>query len=473
MPGKFEAPRGQSRRKKQNKKAGVPPLLLVLALLAAMVLGFWLVRSGLQGNRLPEDGTASGTETTGAPAETTQPQQEFVVSTATIGAMGDLLMHKTIFDYPEYNATCDNQDGTYDFSTLFQYLTPYSSPVDYMVANLETTLGGEDFPYQGNPAFNCPDEILDAVKAAGFDMLLTANNHSYDTLMPGLKRTLEQTRGQGMDTLGTRLSEEEARYTIVEVNGIRIGMVCYTYTLKMDGNKPNLNYNTPVEQPELINYFDYNAMSAFYSELGRVFAEMEEAGAEATMLYIHWGNEYELTESATQNTIAQKICDMGFDVIVGGHPHVVQPMEMLESTVDPAHKTLCLYSLGNAVSNQRLGKISRITTAHTEDGMLATVTFEKYADGTVQLAGVDVLPTWVNMFTNEKGKNEYNILPLDKSKEDQWQELFVFGDPIMAAAQASYERTMAIVGPGLSECQAYLAKQRQAREDAFVMAPAA
>ena len=119
------------------------------------------------------------TETTAIPTETTLPEPEHVIATATIGAMGDLLMHKPIFDDYTYNAAVQQPDGSYDFTSVFQYLAEYTSSLDYAVANLETTLCGErnGYAYDGYPLFNCPDEIVDGVKNAGFDMLLTANNH--------------------------------------------------------------------------------------------------------------------------------------------------------------------------------------------------------------------------------------------------------------------------------------------------------
>ena len=154
---------------------------------------------------------------------------------------------------------------------------------------------------------------------------------------------------------------------------------------------------------------------------------------------------------------------MGVDVIVGGHPHVVQPMELLTSATDEDHKTVCLYSMGNAVSNQRYGNISRISSPHTEDGLIFTVTFEKYSDGTVYLAETDVMPTWVNMHY-ATGKREYNILPLDSERMDQWAEQFGVDETIATAARNSYTRTMAIVGPGLWESQMYLEQAKADRE---------
>ncbi len=402
---------------------------------------------------------------TEAPTETTMPEPEKVVATATISAQGDLLMHKPIFDT---KSAVLQQDGTYDFSPVFKYLTDTTQGYDYALANLETTFGGDDFPYQGNPAFNCPDSFLDSVAAAGYDGLLTANNHSYDTQMTGITRTLEKVRGAGLDTFGTRLSEEENRYQVVEVNGIKIGMVCYTYTsgMSQDG-RPRLNGNFPVEQPDLVNWFEIKKPQKMYDEMKEILSAMEEEGAEVTMLFTHWGNEYELTENSFQNGYAQNLCDLGIDVIVGGHPHVVQPVELLTSTVDPEHRTICVYSMGNAVSNQRSGNIPACPSPHTEDGILFEITFEKYSDGTVYIQSADILPTWVNMH-NQNGGREYNILPLDDENRDQWQTRFDLTDNALAAARRSYDRTMKIVGEGLTQIQDYLSQEKQAREDYYL-----
>lgn len=194
---------------------------------------------------------------------------------------------------------------------------------------------------------------------------------------------------------------------------------------------------------------------------------MKDAGAEATILFIHWGVEYGLSVTAEQQNIAQALCNLGIDVIIGGHPHVVQTVDLLSSDIDPAHKTVCLYSTGNAVSNQRQGKLSSITTAHTEDGVMFFVTFEKYSDGTVYLAGANVLPTWVNMRRNSAGRTEYNILPLDVEQLEQWPQMFQLDESTFSATKRSYERTMNIVGAGLERTQVYLSEEKQDREDAY------
>lgn len=440
MPGKFEAPR---------KKRKFPYVLLLIPVVLLVLM--FLPEPGSAGSPAvsSEPPTESAAQT--VPTETTEPTAE-VVSTAALGAQGDLLMHVQVINSGK------QEDGTYDFESVFRYISDYVSALDYAAVNLETTLGGSGYPYRGNPEFNCPDAIADAMADAGYDMALTANNHSSDTYASGMIRTLEQLRSAGLDTLGTMLDNEEQKYSIVDVNGIKLGMLCYTYaTNELAEGQPSLNYRAFIQQTGIVNYFLESKLDRFYSEVEQHIASMKADGAEAIILYIHWGQEYNTTENATQNAMAQKLCDLGVDVIIGSHPHVVQPMELLESTADPDHKTICIYSVGNAVSNQMIGEDPVFESGHSEDGVLFQVTFEKYSDGTVQISAVDVLPTWVNRNTNS-GSREYNILPLDISREDQWQELYGLTDAQLASAKASYDRTMEIVGEGLQKVQEFLQK---------------
>ncbi len=404
-------------------------------------------------------------ETEPTPPPTTlppEPDPEHVVSRATIAATGDMLMHKPVFD------TALQSDGSYNFDYIFNYLSEYSHAADYAIANLETTLCGttNGYPYKGYPQFNCPDEIVDGLRDAGFDMLLTANNHSYDTGQVGYFRTIETVRGKGLQTLGTMLNAEEPKYAIQDINGIRVGMVCYTYEGRPEGAMADRVYlnGIPMHQggEAVINAFRPANPEPFYTEVAGYLDEMKAQGAEATVLFIHWGVEYTTTPVAHQTQIAQKLCDLGFDVIVGGHPHVVEPIQLLTSTVDPAHKTVCLYSMGNAVSNQRANILTSHPSGHTEDGVWFTMTFSKYSDGTVYLEDVDLIPCWVDLRTTNGRK--YFILPLDGSRMDQWQELLELSDVGLGAAKRSYERTMAIVGTGLTESRNYLAQQKEARE---------
>ena len=243
-------------------------------------------------------------------------------------------------------------------------------------------------------------------------------------------------------------------------------MAAYTYATSEVNGRPSLNYEPEVAQVGLVNYFVETNLDAFYSEVQSLLSQMQEDGAEATMLYIHWGTEYSLQADSSQRMIAQRMCDMGVDVIVGGHPHVVEPMELLTSSSDSRHKTAVIYSLGNAVSNQRRDLMT-LNTGHTEDGAVFTVTFEKYADGGVYVADVNVMPTWVNLHSVDE-KQEYNIVPLEDARRTEWQNLYGLDAAALANAVASYDRTMNIVGPGLEQCRSYYAQEKQARETPVV-----
>lgn len=410
---------------------------------------------------LPTSPAAPETQTVPVVTETvpptTAPEPEHVVATATISAQGDLLMHEPVF------ATCRQSDGSYNYDSIFRYVKDIVSSYDYAIANLETTFGGDDFVYQGNPAFNCPDGLADSVLAAGYDMLLTTNNHCGDTMAAGVTRTLEHVRGKGLATLGTQLNDEEPKYTVVDVNGIKIGMAAFSWAYSYDGSKVSMNGLTPIPANGTINFFMNNNLDSFFAQAEQLMEQMKAAGAEATIMHLHWGQEYQLQENATQRKIAQKLCDLGYDVIIGGHPHVVQPMALLESAADPEHKTVCIYSLGNAVSNQRNGYVSAAPPYYTEDGVIFTVTFEKYSDGRVYVAGTDVIPTWVNMHTTN-GVKEYNIVPLQDSAREQWRELFGLDDNTLGFAQRSYDRSIGLVRDGLQTCQTWLAESKDARE---------
>lgn len=448
MPGKFEAPR--------PKRRLWPFVLLLLLLLALAVFAF---RQHLLSQVLdvqpPADPTTLPTETT-APPTTAQPTTvptttgPYVVSTATIGAQGDLLMHSGVIQSGK------QEDGSYDFSSIFQYIKPYVDGCDYAAANLETTFGGSAYPIQGNPEFNCPDQLADACRDAGYDMLLTVNNHCADTRTDGLKRTLETVRGAGLATLGTMLSAEEEKFTIVDVNGIQLGMIAYSYADNVTGDgRPSFNFREYLQEPGLANYFRENNLDKFYTEMKTHIETMKAHGADATILYIHWGKEYYTEENQTQRAIAQNLCDLGIDVIIGGHPHVLQPISLLESTEDPSHKTICMYSLGNTVSNQMKGGDPAFESGHSEDGAMLQITFEKFSDGTVQIGNLHILPTWVNRNSNS-GSRQYPILPLDEAKMDQWQTLYNLTDEQYVAAMDSYQRTMDIVSEGLDTCRTYL-----------------
>ena len=374
---------------------------------------------------------------------------------ATVLATGDLMTHIPIVR--------SGASGTgYNYEYIFQYVSPYIAGADYAVVNLETTLAGTDGKeYTGYPKFNAPDAIASSAYHVGFDMMLTANNHCYDYGTAGLLRTLDVIRNAGLDTLGTISSVEENRYTVKDINGIKVGMVNYPYAdIKDDRNTFVINdMQVDSKSAGLINIFDYANLDLFYNEMENHIAGMQAAGAEAIVLFIHWGDQFSVKPSSTQEIIAQKMCDLGVDVIAGSHPHVVQPISLLTST-DGKSQTLCMYSMGNFLSNQRSDNIA-LETGHSEDGLMFSFTFVKYSNGEVHVEYADLMPTWVLVKGNENFKT-YHILPLDIEVED-WNTLYAMDGDQAADANKSLERTNAIVYQNLTAVKQQLQKQQEER----------
>lgn len=372
------------------------------------------------------------------------PKEPYIVSSATVVNTGDILIHG-----PVLKGAYDAQVDGYDFSDFYKYTADYFMKADLAVANLEVTLGGrESGNYRGYPSFNTPDSLIDDLKTAGIDMLLTSNNHCYDTGLYGIKRTARVLKEKNVDFIGTRETEEEPIYIVKDVSGIKIGMACYTYENTYN-DKTRKSINGAIinkEANNLLSSFSYNHIEDFYAEAQSVIADMKLKGAEAVVFYMHWGEEYQLNENNWQKNIAQNLCDLGVDVIVGGHPHVIQPIEMLTSS-DGTNKTVCLYSMGNSVSNQRLSALYKsCPTGHTEDGMLFYYTFDKYSDGEVKLGGVDIIPAWVNK-TGSGSSAKYTFYPLETA--DAYSSFSLTAN----TAKGSFERTKNIVGQGLTQCQ--------------------
>lgn len=454
--------------------------LVVIVLVIQAGAAFWILRNAGRDSSLDfaqqpvtQPTTPQPTAVPTAPAQSapTLPAQDGpaqVISTATIGALGDIIP-----DLPIINAY-ETESG-YNFGGIFRFLSPYSTGVDYAVASLETTLAGTEdgLRYDGFRNRNCPDEIVDSLKAAGFQMLLTANNHSYDTGSSGLQRTIDTITQRGLQTLGTSRESSLTKYTIVDINGIRVGMLCYTMESPIpEDGQPGSVYlgEHPVEKEDLARVCTYKSEQPdlLYAELQWNLNRMHEQGAEASVVFLHWGTSYSLKASDAQKRIAQQLCNMGVDVIVGTHPHVVQPIELLTSTSDPKHQTVCLYSLGNAVSNQRFGSVRRISTAHTEDGVFFSFTFSKYSDGSVYLTDASLLPLWMEM--RPQLQRSYNIIPLDDTLREQWQSLYGLSDSALQSAGKSYNRTTKLLGTGYTALRETLAAAGEQRDADYLAA---
>lgn len=404
----------------------------------------------------PVTPTAAATE----PAQTL-PGAIVETGRATLAFTGDLMAHTPLIK----SATVK---GGGSFEYMFSHISPYIAKADYAAVNLETTFSGTENgrTYTGSPYFNTPDTLADGAKAAGFDLMLTANNHCIDYGTFGLKRTLDILKTRGFDTLGTTSTPEEARFIIKDLGGIKVGLIAYTAAAIGDNPyQPTINGLTADNNAVgLVNAFDYRKLDVFYSQMAEQIGAMKEAGAEAIVVYLHWGNDYSVRLSDYQTAMAQKLCDLGVDVITGSHPHAVQPVVMLTSANEPTHKTVCLYSAGTFLSNLRATNIS-MTEGHSEDSVLFSFTFAKYSNGGVYLDGIQLLPAWV-LIRGAGDDRSYHVLPLDYEAGD-WKTIYAINEEQLAAARNSYNRTMEQLGSQRQEILDTLAKQKEARLEAF------
>ena len=363
-------------------------------------------------------------------------------SFATVLSIGDIMMHQ-----PQLEGGASTEG--YDFAYFFKEVSPYFEAADLTIGNLELTFGGtESGAYKGYPSFNTPDVLADNMKNSYIDLLMTANNHSYDTGFFGLKRTAQVLKQKGLEYTGTKATLDEPTYIVKDVNGIKIGIANFTY--ETNGSDPNRKYLNGIQMSEeandYINSFTYKNLDAFYNNARKIINGMKQDGAEYITFYMHWGEEYQLTANTWQKSIAQQLSNLGVNMIIGGHPHVVQPMQVIHSE-DSQNTTICIYSLGNAVSNQRRELISSARKGHTEDGVMFSYTLKKSGeDNTVSLYEVDIIPTWVDKYLDSGFK--YTIYPIEdiKTATEKYPKL-------ATKLSESYNRTKATVADGLTECQ--------------------
>lgn len=366
-------------------------------------------------------------------------------TTATVLSTGDIMVHSTQLDGAK------TASGGYDFSAFFKETGSYFNAADLSVANLEVTFGGtESGNYGGYPVFNTPDSLADAIKASGLNLLITANNHCYDTGLFGLKRTAQVLKERGIEFTGTKETAEDPTYLVKEINNIKIGIANFTY--ETSGGQVGRKYlNGAIianEANDLVNSFSYDKIEEFYGNAANIISEMKTKGAEYILFYMHWGEEYRTSPNTWQKTIAQRLSNLGVNMIIGSHPHVIQPVELIHSE-DGQNTTVCLYSTGNFVSNQRQELMDSCPSGHTEDGMLFTFTLKKDKDGTA-LSDLKLVPTWVNKYKGGSGYL-YTVYPLENP--DDASKKYSLDSAAAGKAAKSYERTKAIVAAGLTECQ--------------------
>lgn len=368
--------------------------------------------------------------------------KESEIKTATVGSAGDIMLHSPFYRSPDYKT----EDGSYDFSDCFKFIEQVYSKASYMAVNLETTLAGGGSGYSGYPMFRSPDSIADSLSESGVDLMLLANNHIYDSGKEGFMRTSQILAEKGINYTGARHSDDEKKYIVKDVEGIKIGIVNFTYETPRSDDLKGINGN-PVDEESAgyLNSFDPDDREAFYNEMRECLNSMENDGAEFTIVYLHWGEEYNLKESGWQREIAQKLCDMGVDALIGSHPHVVQPVDVFKSETgdDKEHLMFCAFSVGNQLSNQRR-EMMNLNTGHTEDGLVIYLDIKKDEERTY-LSGVDYVPTWV--YKNQAGP-VYYILPADNAADI---ETYTGIGGIRQSVEDSYERTWSIIEEGASK----------------------
>lgn len=301
---------------------------------------------------------------------------------ATLVFAGDAMQHQKQLD------AALRPNGSYDYSTCFSALTPYISAADYAVVNLETPLGGA--PYSGYPMFCTPDSYLTSLSDAGFDLMLSANNHILDRRDKGVERTIATLERTGTPWLGAwRNAAHRAAHLpfIRTVNGFRIAFLNYTYGT--NGIKARSDVK--------IDYIDRDLMA-------HDIRAARNAGAELVAVCIHWGDEYRLLPNATQKSLADFLKREGVDMIIGGHPHVIQPMEL---TVNQHTGTPCLlvYSLGNFISAMR--------TADTRGGAMVKVTLARDLCGRAYVSSADYRLVMVK-WPERQGEN-FAVVPAEYS----------------------------------------------------------
>jgi poly-gamma-glutamate capsule biosynthesis protein CapA/YwtB (metallophosphatase superfamily) len=368
----------------------------------------------------------------------TQEPQEYTPVTATILSTGDFLPHGHLL------ASCQTADG-YDFNPCFDLVREKIQSVDYAVCDFEFTLTDGSQGYQTYPLFWSPYETVDAVKNAGFDGIVLANNHQADQGDEGIQENVRVLNEKGLATLGERADADTPNYTIVNLNGIHIGLLAYTYGQIYDDGHAALNgMPLSVEASKNINVFDYNRLDAFYEQIAQDIQNMRQDGAEAVQVYMHWGNEYQITESGVQEEIAQKLCDLGVDALIGGHPHVIEPAAVLTNA--EGHRMFCIYSVGNMLSCQHAYRMPEYTEGHTEDGVFVLTTYQREADRSVHLAKVDYIPTWVNLY-EEDGVQKHVIVPLKDLSDPEALGLNLRENG-SALAEESKQRTDELVAAG-------------------------
>ena len=313
-----------------------------------------------------------------SPADTL-PAVSLLSDTLRLLFVGDLMQHQGQID------AARTAQG-YDYSACFAYVKEVISQADFAVANLEVTLGGK--PYRGYPAFSAPDEYLTAIHDAGFNVLLTANNHCLDRGRKGLERTLRLIDSLHIPAAGTYtdIEDRRTRYPLLlEKKGFRIALLNYTYGTN----------GIPVPSPAVVNLIDTTVIAQDIEKARQLHPDV-------LLACMHWGVEYQSLPGKKQQKLAQWLFAKGVDHIIGAHPHVVQPIEVHTDSLT-RQKRLVAYSLGNFISN--------MSARRTDGGLMLQMEFVK--NGTEKER---------TSLKGEKGRKEEEKERKEKEKKSREEE---------------------------------------------------
>ena len=268
----------------------------------------------------------------------------------TLVAFGDNLLHMPVVNSGK------QEDGTYNYSHLFTHLQPKIKNADIAVMGQETIFGGAELGYSGYPLFNSPSDMGDSLVTEGFDVILHASNHVLDKGVRGIENTLAFWKQYpDVAILGINESvEKQSEVYIKDIKGTKIAMLNYTYGAN--------GFMPPAGKEYLIKFIN--------EEKIQKDATLAENNADFTVAFLHWGTEYSIIPTTAQKELAQKMCAWGVDLIIGAHPHVIEPVEWIKA--DNGNSCLVYYSLGNFVSRQKetrnvLGAMADVTLTVSGD----------------------------------------------------------------------------------------------------------
>lgn len=280
--------------------------------------------------------------------------------------------------------------GDYDFEPTFEYVKKILSSADITAGNLETTIGDSNDKFTGYPRFRSPSEFLIALKNSGFDFLFTANNHSIDYGEEGVLKTIKHLKENKIHYTGSFESfSDYDSLRIFEHNGFKICMIAATYGTN--------GINIPPNKKHLINIINLDTLK-------NQITKAREKKIDLVIINLHFGDEYSTKPNSFQKMVVDSLISYGADIIIGNHPHTLQPIEVRKSTNSKIDSIVIAYSLGNFLSNQR-----QILTA---TGAILIIEIEKELNNdSLKLKDLEVIPTYV--FKGKiKSKVDYRIIPI-------------------------------------------------------------